>query len=108
MYVPNYNDSQCAVVYDANFIRVYDSVPTYNSSVNYTDYNYNAHYLSRSGVTNFSSYSTLPICRTDITSNWYERTDITEIIILASIFIGWTWFLVSKLVKTLLKGGRIK
>lgn len=107
MYVPNYTDNQCAYVYDANFIRVYDSTPRYNSTINYTDYNYNAHYLSREGQTTFNQYSSLPICSDNVSTNFYERTDITDIIILFTIIVGFNWFLISKLVKTLLRGGKI-
>ena len=108
MYVPDYELGNCAVVLDSNTIRKYEQRPTNNSSVNYTDYYYNSHYIYKTGVQQFNNYSTLPDCRTDITNNWYQRTDITEIIVIASIFIFTSWFLVSKLVKTLLKGGRIK
>ena len=108
MYVPNYESGNCAVLRDANTIRVYERRPTSNSDVNYTDYYYNSHYLFNTGVQNFSTYSTIPVCRTDVTTNWYNRTDVTEIIFLFTLFVGWTWFLVSKLIKTLLKGGRIK
>ena len=38
MYVPNYENGNCAYLYNDNFIRVYETTPTYNSSVNYTDY----------------------------------------------------------------------
>lgn len=107
MYVPNYTDGQCAYVYSDNFIRVYDEVPRNNATITYTDYLLSHHYLSRRGATTFSSYSTLPICSSDVTTNFYRRVDITEIVLLATILIGWTWFLVSKLVKTLLRGGRI-
>ena len=108
MYVPNYTSSNCAYLYSDNFIRVYDTEPTYNSNVHYTDYLLSHHYLSREGYQSFGSYSTLPICRDDVTTNFYQRVDILEILLIFTIFVGWTWFLVSKLVKTLLKGGRIE
>lgn len=107
MYVPIYNDNNCAYVVDANWVRVYDREPSYNSSIHYVEYNYNSHYISREGTTTFNSYSTLPSCRTDITTNYYKRTDITDILIIFAIFVGFNWFLISKLVKTLLRGGKI-
>lgn len=107
MYVPEYEDYQCAYVYDANWIRVYDSVPRQNTTIDYTEYNYNSHYLYRTGSTTFNNYSTLPSCRNDVTTNFYMRNDIFDICMLATLVIGWHWFLISKLVKTLLKGGRI-
>lgn len=107
MYVPIYEDSNCAYVYDANWIRVYDRRPTNNSTIDYVEYNYNSHYLSREGTSTFNNYSTLPICRNDVTTNFYQRTDIVDILIIFTIFVGFNWFLISKLVKTLLKGGRV-
>lgn len=107
MYVPYYESTNCAYVYDANWIRVYESRPTSNSTINYVEYNYNSHYLSRTGSTTFSTYSTLPTCRNDVTTNFYQRTDICEILIIFTIFVGFNWFLISKLVKTLLRGGRV-
>lgn len=106
MYVPNYSDGMCAYLYNDRFIRVYDSTPTYNSTISYTDYLFDSHYLSRRGSTTFSNYSSLPTCDSNITTNFYARNDISDIVILFTIFVGWTWFLVSKLVKTLLHGGK--
>lgn len=107
MYVPRYENGNCAYLYSDNFIRVYDVHPTNNSSVHYVDYLINNHYLEREGVQNFSTYSTLPVCSDNVTTNFYQRTDIFQIVIIALAFISLNWFLVSKLVKTLLRGGRI-
>lgn len=107
MYVPVYESGNCVYLYSDNFIRVYDTTPTYNSNIHYTDYLINNHYLSREGYQSFGNYSTLPTCSQEVTTNYFQRTDIFEIIVIATIFIGLNWFLVSKLVKTLLKGGRI-
>lgn len=107
LYVPDYANNNCAYVYDSNWIRVYDTRPTNNSTVNYTEYNYNGHYVTRYGTTIFNNYSSLPVCRDDITTNFYYRNDITDIVFLFVMFVGVNWFLISKLVKTLLRGGRI-
>lgn len=107
MYVPIYETGNCAYVYDSNWIRVYDTRPSYNSTINYVEYNYNSHYLSRVGSTTFTNYSNLPVCYDNITTNFYRRTDIADILIIFTIFIGFNWFLISKLVKTLLRGGKI-
>lgn len=104
MYVPNYVNGNCAYLYNDRFIRVYDTAPTYNSTIHYVDYLFDSHYLSREGSTTFSNYATLPHCNNDITTNFYARNDILDIVLLFTIFVGWTWFLVSKLVKTLLYG----
>lgn len=107
MYVPTYNSGNCAYLYSDNFIRVYDTQPTYNSNVHYTDYLINNHYLEREGYQSFGNYSTLPLCSDNVTTNFYQRTDIAEIIFLFLAFVGVSWFLISKLIKTLLRGGRI-
>lgn len=106
MYVPNYSNGNCAYLYNDRFIRVYDTTPTYNSTINYTDYLFDSHYLSRTGSTTFSNYSTLPICSSNITTNFFYRNDILDIVLLFTIFVGFNWFLVSKLVKTFLHGGK--
>ena len=35
IYVPEYNDDNCLVVYNANTIRVYDSKPQAGQTINY-------------------------------------------------------------------------
>lgn len=107
MYVPSYSDGNCVVLYSDSSIRVYDYEPTNNSVVPYTEYFYNSHYLSRSGTQSFGTYSTIPSCSDNVTTNFYYRCDILDILLISSLIIFWTWFLISKLVKTLLKGGRI-
>ena len=106
MYVPNFVNGNCAYLYNDRFIRVYDSTPTYNSTIHYVDYLFDSHYLSREGYTTFNNYSTLPVCNSDISTNFYDRNDILDIVLLFTIFVGFTYFLVSKLVKTLLHGGK--
>lgn len=106
IYVPEYNNSECVIVYSSDTIRKYDSVPTRNSTISYTDYFYNSHYISRDGSQTFGNTATLPVCLDNITTNFYHRTDILDILLISTLIIGWTWFLVGKLVKTLLKGGR--
>ena len=108
IYVPDYVNGNCVYLYSDQFIRVYETQPTYNSNVNYTDYLINNHYLSRTGTQSFGNYTSLPHCSDDVTTNFYYRTDILDILLIASLIIGWTWFLSAKLIKTLLKGGRIK
>lgn len=107
MYVPVFENGNCAYVVDSNWVRVYDTRPTYNSTIDYIEYNYNSHYITRYGTTTFNNYSTLPSCRNDITTNFYQRTDIVDILLIFIMFVGVNWFLISKLVKTLLRGGKI-
>lgn len=106
MYVPNYTDGQCGVLFDSNTIRVYEQEPEEDTSVDFTDYYFNSHYLSSDGTQYFSSSDILPDCRDDITTNFYYRTDISDIVFLTLVFIGFNWFLISKLVKAITKGRR--
>lgn len=103
IYVPSYNSSNCLVVRDSNTLRVYDTQPTQNSTVNYTDYYIHSNYYSTRGTSTFSNYSTLPTCYDSqyITTEYGYRVDFPEIILssLAMIFVG--YFLISKLVRTL-------
>ena len=108
IYVPNYELSNCAYIYNNNTIRVYDSVPIQGRTIDYTDYYYNSHYMSVHGTTTFNNYSTLPTCIDDdnITTNIYYRNDITDILICFTIIVGFIWLLLSLLIKKLLKGRR--
>lgn len=90
VYVPTYNDNNCAVVTSDSKIRVYEYKPTNNSNVPYIDYYFNADYISYTGTQQFSQYTTIPNCRTDITTDFYYRTDIVDILLLFCIlaYIG--------------------
>lgn len=87
LYVPNYSSSNCVVLQNSSTIRVYEQRPTYNSSVNYTDYYFTSNYYSNVGTQNFSQYATLPTCRTDITTNVYYRYDIDKILMCFIIIV---------------------
>lgn len=108
MYVPYYENSQCAYLYNDNFIRVYDSVPLNNSTIGYTDYLLNHHYLSRRGTTTFSQYSSLPVCSDNVTTNFYYRVDIYEILVIFFLFIFINYFMLSKLYRALFRGRALK
>lgn len=109
IYVPDENNSACYYLQSNTVLRAYDSVPRLNGSSSYTDYMLDNHYLYRRGTQTWSSYSTLPECLTssDITTNYFYRTDITDICILALIFIGVNFFLISKMVKVFFRGAKL-
>lgn len=85
VYVPNYSNGQCAIVTNSNTIRVYDTVPIHNTTVNYTEYYLNHDYISFNGSQTFNQYTTLPDCRNDITTDWFYRVDLPSILIIFSI-----------------------
>ena len=111
IYLPvEVKNSNCAYMYDKDTIRVYEEVPRYNATINYTDYFINSDYLSRSGATTFGSYGTINyscISPDKFTTNAIYRLDITNIFILAFILIFFGWFIVRTLLRRLLYGRKI-
>lgn len=109
IYVPDYENGQCAYMYSNNTLRVYDSTPRANTTINYTDYMVDNHYLYREGSTSFTQYSTLPTCLSNdvITTSYGYRTDISDILITFIIIVAIIYFIISRLWRVLFKGGRI-
>lgn len=107
LYVPEYTSNNCAYIYNSDIIRVYNTRPNSPGTYSYIDYYPHLHYAYNIGSTTFSNYSTYPTCVNDVSTNFYNRVDITEILIIFTIFVGFSYILISKLVKTLLRGGRI-
>lgn len=111
IYLPDeVTSNMCAYVYDKDIIRVYDTRPTYNTIINYTDYFINSNYLTRTGSTSFGSYTTLNyncIDYNNFTTSYLYRNDLDKILIIALIFIGVCWFLISKIWKRLFYGRKV-
>lgn len=109
IYVPNDSTfNKCYVVQGEGVIRGYDHTPSNNTTYNYRDYYINSSYIYRDGTGSWSQYATLPICLSadTITNNYVYRNDFANILIIFFLMVGGTWFLISKLVKTLFKGHR--
>lgn len=89
IYVPDYVSSNCAYIYNSDIIRVYESVPTHNSTVAYKDYYIKSSYIYNEGSTSFNNYSTLPNCITSnrITTDIYYRNDLPDILIIFFAFV---------------------
>lgn len=98
--------SNCAYVYDKDTIRVYESIPRNNTTINYTDYFVNSNYLYRTGSTTFSQYSTLPSCLDYelFTQNVGYSNYFDKVIIVSFILIAVVWFLVRTLLRRFLYG----
>lgn len=88
LYVPNAENYPCVVVQNAEIIRAYKTVPSYNTSSEYTDFFVQSHYMSKEGVQNFSRYGELPQCLSTekITSDFYYRNDMPDILLMFTIF----------------------
>lgn len=90
IYVPTYDTNNCVVIKDAETIRVYDNRPQdANIDYTYTDYFYTSHYYSINGIENFNDITSLPICISDdnISTDFYYRSDIADILIVFIIFV---------------------
>lgn len=88
IYLPQ-TDFACYVVRDnGNTIRAYETMPRQNTTVSYTDYYVNSHYLFNNGEQQFTQYSTLPTCMgATFTDNVYYRNDIDSILIIFFIIL---------------------
>lgn len=84
VYIPTYNNNNCAYIYNSDVIRVYESHPTQNSTINYKDYYIKSQYIYNEGTTYFNQYSTIPTCLNSsrITTDIYYRNDIAQILII--------------------------
>lgn len=101
VYVPEYNNTNCAYMYNTDIIRVYDSVPRQNSTIQYKDYYIHSDYIYNTGSTTFSQYSTLPVCISNerITTDVYYRIDLPYILIIffimcfVCLYVPWKIFI---------------
>lgn len=103
VYVPNFDSNNCVVIQSSDVVRVYDRVPTYNSTINYRDYFIKSNYIYNTGSQSFSNYATLPVCIANerITTDVFYRNDIHFILIIFVImaFISfWVpWRLITRI-----------
>ena len=77
LYVPVYENNNCVHIQNSDVIRVYDTHPTQNSTVNYKDYYIHSDYIYNEGTATFNQYSTIPVCLNSsrITTDFYYRVD---------------------------------
>ena len=101
IYVPNLN-YECYVVLDKDTIRSYENEPLENTDINYTDYFVNSHYLEKKGI---ETITTIPICidKNNLTDSWYYRNDISDILIIITIFCLFCFYLPIKIFLRLFK-----
>lgn len=89
IYVPEYNQGNCAYIYNSDIIRVYDSQPRNNTTIDYKDYYIKSSYIYNQGSTTFSNYTTLPTCINSqrLTTNVMYRNDMADILIMFFIIV---------------------
>lgn len=108
VYLPiQINSNNCAYVYDNNIIRVYATRPNYNTTIQYTDFFVNSHYITRTGSTTFGQFSTINydcLNATDFTSNIWYRNDIADISITFGVWFSIIILFISFFCKTFRRG----
>ena len=107
IYLPSeLKENQCAVVYDKDTIRVFEEIPTENSTVDYTDFFINSHYLTKSGKYTFNTE--LPNCldNNNFTTAYYHRLDFDSILIIFFIILFIVYFIFGKIIHALFIGFR--
>lgn len=87
IYVPDVDNYECYYIQSEGIIRAYEEIPSYNTTINYRDYYINSNYIFKDGITQFGSYSTLPICldHNVLTDDVYYRNDFDSILIIVLI-----------------------
>lgn len=91
IYLPiaNVSDFACYSIYDKDTIRAYYTKPQIDSSSEYVDFFVNSHYLQKSGIQSWTTWSsTLPTCLSNnsITTDFYYRNDFSDILLIFIIF----------------------
>lgn len=83
VYVPNSFVNYKCVVPNANYIRLYETKPVLNSTVNYVDLYTSNHYYFVRGTQTFGNYSYSITCSNDykLTDDYWYRTDLDSILI---------------------------
>lgn len=105
IFVPDYTTTNCVIVRNEEVIRRYETTPTLNSNINYTDYYIHSDYMAQPGVQNFGSYATLPTCISplQITDNIYYRVDMYQILIMFLIICIFGFYLPLKVFLRLIR-----
>ena len=105
VYVPNYSNYSCVVMYSSDTLRAYVQNPNYDITVDYRDFYIKSNYLYKDGQQYFSTYSTLPICldSSTLTDEVYYRNDISDILFCFFILLIVCFYLPFKLFSRLFR-----
>ena len=107
IYVPSYTETSCATIdyINSGYIRVYDTTPQPNTTINYTDYFVTNHYFSRTGSQSFGNYYTGVNCISNsrLTSDFYYRSDLDSILICFLIILIIGFLIPFKIVSRMFK-----
>lgn len=108
IYLPQeLNNNNCVSLQNLNnnFIRVYDSIPVANSSVDYTDFFIDSHYIQRTGVQTFGNFTTNVICENNnnFTTEFWYRNDLLDIMGIYFIIISIYTYVLTRFLKAFRK-----
>lgn len=107
IYVPN-SSYACYVIQDQNTIRAYHSTPRTNSTITYTDYYINSHYLERTNTQTFGNTINVNCLSSSlITDEVYYRNDFDSILIIFLILCIFCFYLPLKIFSKLFKRGNL-
>ena len=109
IYVPDLENYKCVVLQNSETIRAYTSVPKNNTDISYRDYYVNSHYMYKDGTQHFGNYNTsLPTCMPaeDLTNAYYYRNDFDSILIIFIILVGFSYFVLKKIIRAFFHGFR--
>lgn len=96
--------NKCVVVRDSNTIRVYQSMPQTNRTINYNDYYVNSHYFDIRGSQTFNNIVNFTCDNYHtFTTDFYYRNDISDILLtfllISIIIFGIPIYIYKKLFK---------
>lgn len=109
IYVPDTENYDCYVVQSEGVLRGYSEVPRNNTTISYRDFYINSNYIYKDGITNFGSYSNLPICLSNdvITTNVFYRNDLDSILTVFLIMSIFCFLIPLKIFSRLFKRGAL-
>lgn len=84
IYIPELNENNCVIIYNSETIRVYETQPQSNTTINYKDYYPKLNYQYNQGQQTFTQYSTIPTCR-EATTNIMKNPNINQQVGIATI-----------------------
>ena len=107
IYLPiELEENMCPYILDKDTIRVYDEEPTENSTITYTDYFINSHYISKSGSETFENDVLMCLDKSKFTTAFYYRFDFHEIMIIFISMLTIVYVIFGKIIHSFFIGFR--
>ena len=107
IYLPiELEENMCPYILDKDTIRVYDEEPTQNSTITYTDYFINSHYITKSGSEIFENDVLTCLDKTQFTTAFYYRFDFHQIMIIFISMLAIIYVIFGKIIHSFFLGFR--